>query len=156
MFFGLRNVSPTMSIRENLHLPIRCFNNVALCRWLLSGDGVLQQGSHGDVGYSEGQVCHSKEFYIGSLLCHERMSIPEDVHWVRRGELRMPIIRVVQEHQIRCVIQDDYHWICLTIHQLCQQECACTRDITKGIFCVDIRQRFVMLDAFPRWELSLH
>ena len=35
--------------------------------------------------YSEGQVCHNKEFEIGHPLFNQTMSIPEDVYWVRKG-----------------------------------------------------------------------
>ena len=59
----------------------------------------------------------------------------------------MSIIRDFQEHQIRCGIHHDHHWICLTVHELCQQECPCIVYVTNGSFLVDIHQRAVLPDS---------
>jgi hypothetical protein len=108
--FGSTNVSPNMFIREKIGPSCESkISNFVVDQYREMRN--CNQYPHPRRRYSEGEVCDSKEFYIRHLLINQRMYITGDVHRGRRGEPRMPIIRDVHEHQITCVIQDDYHWI---------------------------------------------
>ena len=118
--FGSPNVSPRMSAETY----IGPSGDLAILHFVVDvyrGTTNFNKDLHPRRCYSEGQVCHNKEFYVRHMLLHQRMSIPEDVYRGGRGNQECQSLEKSQEHPIRCVIRDDYHWICITIHELCQQ-----------------------------------